>query len=358
MQNLNLTTTDIFSMDADALIQKTESVDSEIYKPSIDKEKVDKYTALIKFLPWHKDWTKSRISKWQVFLKNNDTEEFKMVDCPSTVKEKSILQDIFFTLKNSPHADLQELKENFSRKSINFSLVQIIKDKQHPELEGKIKVFSYGKKIADKIDNVLKPTDDGISEPNNPFDIFEGKVFSLSIKKIDKYPNYDDSAFLDKTYPLLIKDEKIQEKNKNNISKVLKFLQEESPDLEKYEYKAWSKDVKDFVIQSIKSILPDGVFRSQVLKRNQEFFNGYDIKENNKEKINKIIDDEEEKSIDDIDAYLSSKNTKIDIDDIDDEEEVDIKNKSIIDDDEDEIDKFLSNEKSKNNKKVKNVDFL
>jgi hypothetical protein len=65
----------------------------------------------------------------------------------------------------------------------------------HPENEGKVKLFRYGKKIFDKINQSMKPEFAG--DPKvNPFDPENGANLRLRRRKGDGgYPNYDASVF-------------------------------------------------------------------------------------------------------------------------------------------------------------------
>ncbi|MDP6585288.1 MAG: hypothetical protein QF535_11560, partial [Anaerolineales bacterium] len=65
---------------------------------------------------------------------------------------------------------------------------------KHPENDGTVRLFRYGKKIFDKITEAMNPAfDDEI--PLNPFDLWEGANFKLKIRKVDGYWNYDKSEF-------------------------------------------------------------------------------------------------------------------------------------------------------------------
>jgi hypothetical protein len=65
----------------------------------------------------------------------------------------------------------------------------------HPENEGHVKLFRYGKKIFDKINQSMKPEFAG--DPKvNPFDPENGANLRLRRRKGDGgYPNYDASVF-------------------------------------------------------------------------------------------------------------------------------------------------------------------
>lgn len=239
------------SLSIDALASKgyaeSDSYSNILYKPSIKKEKTKHYKSILKFLPWYKDFNNSIIQKYEVFLKNATTDEMKSIDCPSTVGKPSILQDVFFELKNSNNAMEASLSKEFKRRAVYYAPVQIIKDEQHPELEGEIKIFQFGLKIYEKIKDVMKPSNDLIDK-NIPFDLNKGKLFSLDIQEIAQYPNYDKSQFIDKTFPfLLINGEKVGMKTPDDIEKIKKFLVDNTPEFEKFEYTEWSADDVKFV---------------------------------------------------------------------------------------------------------------
>ena len=168
---------DIFNLDAESLVtpvKKEGSKDLEFYKPYPEDGKDGVYKSLVRFVPNPSEPTKSKIHKYYVYLKDPSTGNGFSVDCPSTVGKKSVLKDIFWKLQNSNSAADKELSKNFSRKEDYYSLIQIVQDKNRPELEGKIMIFKFGKKLNDMIEAQLKPE---YGEPVNPFDLFNGKLF-------------------------------------------------------------------------------------------------------------------------------------------------------------------------------------
>ena len=70
----------------------------------------------------------------------------------------------------------------------------MINDPKHPENNGKVFLFKFGKKIFDKIMDKARPTFEE-DEPLNVFDLWEGADFKLRQKKVEGYPNYDQSVF-------------------------------------------------------------------------------------------------------------------------------------------------------------------
>jgi len=69
-----------------------------------------------------------------------------------------------------------------------------VSDPKHPENEGTVRLFRYGKKIFDKITEAMNPAFDD-ETPLNPFDLWKGANFKLKIRKVDGFWNYDKSEF-------------------------------------------------------------------------------------------------------------------------------------------------------------------
>jgi hypothetical protein len=67
-------------------------------------------------------------------------------------------------------------------------------DPSNPANEGQVFLFVYGKKIFDKIMDVMQPQFQD-EDPVNPFDFWEGASFKLKIRNVEGYRNYDKSEF-------------------------------------------------------------------------------------------------------------------------------------------------------------------
>ena len=95
------------------------------------------------------------------------------------------------------------------KRSLNYvSNIKVIKDAAHPENEGKVFKFRYGKKIFDKIQEKLNPQFED-EEALNPFNFWEGANFKLKAANKDGYRNYDKSEF-EKQTPIAKTDEEIE----------------------------------------------------------------------------------------------------------------------------------------------------
>ena len=76
------------------------------------------------------------------------------------------------------------------------------------ENEGKVFMYQFGKKIFDKLNDLMNPTFED-EDPTNPFDLWEGANFRLKIRQFEGYPNYDKSEF-DPATPLSEDDAELE----------------------------------------------------------------------------------------------------------------------------------------------------
>lgn len=258
-------TFDIFSLDNEDFLkpEATQGTgDSNIYKPYPELGKDGVYKSLIRFIPNVANPKKSKIHKYYVWLKDPSDGSNFVADCPSTVGKKSILKDIFWKLKNSPSAKDQELAKSFSRKEDYYSLIQIVKDPNKPELEGKVMIFKFGKKVADLIEQQIKPE---YGNPCNPYDLFEGKNFGLHVRKVGDWNNYDLCQFVGEKCPISINGTPV-EKTEASQKAIVEYLKSGPQDMvEKYDYKEWTDEDRERITSIIRNTVPDGRMLSEIL---------------------------------------------------------------------------------------------
>ena len=84
----------------------------------------------------------------------------------------------------------------------------VVEDSKRPENEGKIFLFKFGKKIFDKINDMMNPQFEDETSVN-PFDFWEGANFKLKIRKVEGFTNYDKAEFASPS-PLFDDDEKME----------------------------------------------------------------------------------------------------------------------------------------------------
>ena len=86
--------------------------------------------------------------------------------------------------------------------------IYVVSDPSAPQNEGKVFLYKFGKKIFDKINDLMNPQFQD-EQPVNPFDLWEGASFKLKIRQVEGYRNYDKSEF-DRAEPLLDDDDKLE----------------------------------------------------------------------------------------------------------------------------------------------------
>ena len=86
--------------------------------------------------------------------------------------------------------------------------IYVVKDSGNPENEGKVFLYQFGKKLFDKLNDLMNPTFED-EDPVNPFDLWEGANFRLKIRQFEGYPNYDKSEF-DPAAPLSDDDAELE----------------------------------------------------------------------------------------------------------------------------------------------------
>lgn len=96
------------------------------------------------------------------------------------------------------------------------SNIYVVKDTKHPENEGKVFKYTYGKKIFEKITQAMNPQFED-DKPVDPFDLWEGANFKLKIRKVDGYQNYDLAEW-DSPSALLDDDDKLEKIWKSEYS--------------------------------------------------------------------------------------------------------------------------------------------
>jgi hypothetical protein len=255
---------DIFNLSVDAVdtheVQSTGS-GNDIYKPTADEGKDGTYKALIRFVPNPKNPRNSLVKKYVHWL-TDASGDGKLVDSPSSIGEKCPIAEAFFKLRKSDSAVDRKIADKLKRREQYYALIKIIKDPQHPEFEGQYKIFKFGYKIKEKIDEELKPA---FGEPTQIFDLFNGKNFELIITRQGEYNNYDKSKFASSKSAITV-DGEAAEKTQEVMTKIKTEL-DAAPSLEPYEYKAWDDETRDFVNSLLRQYLNPGSSIDEIVSK-------------------------------------------------------------------------------------------
>ena len=194
-------------------LEKKSYVDERLWKPELDK--TGNGYAVIRFLPasdgedmpWAKVWNHAF---------QGPTGQWYIENSLTTLGQKDPVSELNTSFWNSGVESDKEIARRQKRKLQYFSNIYVVTDTKHPENEGRVFLYRFGKKIFDKIMESLQPAfDDEIAV--NPFDFWKGANFKLKIRKVDGFWNYDKSEF-EKPTPLFDNDDEIEEVWKKQYS--------------------------------------------------------------------------------------------------------------------------------------------
>ena len=171
--------------------EKKSYVDERLWKPELDKS--GNGYAVIRFLPsvegedmpWAKVWNHAF---------QGPTGQWYIENSLTTVGQKDPVSEHNTKLWNTGLESDKETARKQKRKLQDFSNIYVVSDSKHPENEGKVFLYRYGKKIFDKLMAAMQPEFED-ETPINPFDFWKGANFKLKIRKVDGYWNYDKSEF-------------------------------------------------------------------------------------------------------------------------------------------------------------------
>jgi hypothetical protein len=189
------------SASIDKLVQSAQAIsgsekggskeESNLWKPTVDK--AGNGYAVLRFLPapegedvpWARFWDhgfQGPTGKW--YIEKSLT----------TIGQPDPVSELNSKLWNSGIESDKDQVRKQKRRQHYAANVLVISDPANPENEGKVFLFQFGKKIFDKIMDVLQPQFQD-EEPVNPFDFWEGADFKLKIRQVEGYRNYDKSEF-------------------------------------------------------------------------------------------------------------------------------------------------------------------
>ena len=186
--------------------QASSGPDERLWKPELDKS--GNGYAVVRFLPapdgedmpWAKVWShafKGPGGQW--YIENSLT----------TLGKEDPVSDLNRGLWNSGREQDKATARAQKRKLSYYSNIYVVSDPAHPENEGKVFLYKFGKKIFDKLIEAMQPAF-ADETPLDPFNFWTGANFKLKIRKVDGYWNYDKSEFAAPA-PLLEDDKALEE---------------------------------------------------------------------------------------------------------------------------------------------------
>ena len=165
--------------------------EGKFWKPTRDK--AGNGFAIVRFLPAPANEEMPFIRIWDHGFQG-PTGLWYIENSLTTINQDDPVSEYNSKLWNSGLESDKEIARKYKRRLKYVSNVYVIKDSGNPENEGKVFLYAYGKKIFDKLNDLMNPQfeDEGAV---NPFDLWEGANFRLKIRQFEGYPNYDKSEF-------------------------------------------------------------------------------------------------------------------------------------------------------------------
>lgn len=178
--------------------------DERFWKPEVDK--AGNGFAVIRFLPEPEGEDVPFVRIWDHGFQGPGG--WYIENSLTTLGQKDPVSEYNSMLWNSGIESNKDIVRKQKRRLSFVSNIYVVKDPAHPENEGKVFLYKYGKKIFDKLNETMNPQFEDES-PMNPFDLWSGADFKLKIRNVEGYRNYDKSEF-DESAPLLDDDDKLE----------------------------------------------------------------------------------------------------------------------------------------------------
>jgi hypothetical protein len=167
------------------------SKDERFWQPEVDK--AGNGYAVIRFLPPPKGEDLPWVRIWNHGFQG-PTGKWYIENSLTTIGKQDPISELNTKLWNSGIEADKETVRKQKRKLTYISNILVVKDPTHPENEGKVFLYKFGKKIFDKIKDLAEPQFED-EKPVNPFDFWEGANFKIKIRQVEGYRNYDKSEF-------------------------------------------------------------------------------------------------------------------------------------------------------------------
>ena len=181
-----------------------QSEDNRFWKPEVDKS--GNGYAIIRFLPAPAGEDVPFVRVWDHGFQGPGG--WYIEKSLTTIGQKDPVSEYNTELWNSGIEANKDVVRKQKRRLTYYSNIYVVKDPSHPENEGKVFVFKYGKKIFEKLNAAMNPEFED-EAPMNPFDLWEGANFKIKIRNVEGYRNYDKSEF-DTPAPLFDEDDRLE----------------------------------------------------------------------------------------------------------------------------------------------------
>lgn len=171
--------------------EKKSYADERIWKPTVDK--AGNGYAVLRFLPAAEGQDLPWVRYWDHGFKG-PTGQWYIENSLTSIGQPDPVGELNSRLWNSGNDADKETARAQKRRLHYVTNVLVVSDPSNPANEGKVMLYKFGKKIFDKLMDVMQPSF-ADETPVNPFDMWEGADFKLKIRNVEGYRNYDKSEF-------------------------------------------------------------------------------------------------------------------------------------------------------------------
>ena len=186
--------------------EKKSYVDDRIWKPTVDQ--AGNGYAVIRFLPAAEGAELPWVRYWDHGFKG-PTGLWYIENSLTSIGQPDPVGELNSRLWNSGVEADKEKARTQKRRLHYVTNILVKSDPSNSANEGKVFLYQFGKKIFDKIMDLMQPQF-ADEEPINPFDFWEGADFKLKIRNVEGYRNYDKSEFASQS-ALSDEDSKLEE---------------------------------------------------------------------------------------------------------------------------------------------------
>lgn len=179
--------------------------DERLWQPTVDK--AGNGYAVIRFLPPPKGEELPWVRVWNHGFQG-PTGKWYIENSLTTIGKPDPVSELNNELWNSGSEANKEIARKQKRRLAYVCNVLVVSDPANPQNEGTVRLYKFGKKIFDKIKDVMQPQFQD-EAPLNPFDFWQGADFKIKIRQVEGYRNYDKSEF-DKPKAVSDDDAKIE----------------------------------------------------------------------------------------------------------------------------------------------------
>ena len=169
--------------------------DDRVWKPTVDK--AGNGYAVLRFLPAAEGQELPWVRYWDHGFKG-PTGQWYIEKSLTSIGEQDPVSEANSALWAT---GTEQAKDEVRRRKRRLHYVvnaYVVSDPGNPANEGKVVLYQFGKKIFDKIMDVMQPQF-ADEDPINPFDFWDGAHFKLKIRQVEGYRNYDKSEFASAT---------------------------------------------------------------------------------------------------------------------------------------------------------------